>query len=567
MATNEHFDAVIVGSGFGGSVMACRLAEAGWRVCLLERGKPYPPGSFPRTPDGMARNFWSPSQGKYGMFDVWSFRGLEGLVSSGLGGGSLIYANVILRKDEKWFVHDRGQGGYETWPVSRADLDPHYDVAERMLAVQRYPFHETPYSETPKTRAMRDVAAAVGGQWQLPPLAVTFGNPGERPVPGEPIHEPHGNLHGRSRTTCVLCGECDVGCNTGSKNTLDYTYLSAAQRAGAQLRTLCEVTSFAPRPGGRGFVVTYVRHDLANEGVARDTVTLPHATISADRLIISAGTFGSTYLLLRNREAFGGLHPLLGTRFCGNGDLLSFALKCTETNAAGATRGRRLDPSRGPVITSAIRFADGQDDPTLGSARGMYIEDAGYPAFMSWIAETSNTMGFARRMAYFAWHRLKAHFSTSSNSDISKDMSALLGDCQLTSNSVPLLGMGRDIPDGVMRVNDGWLDVDWTTRSSSRYFDRMRTSMQQMVDRWGGKFLDNPLWYLKRVITVHPLGGSPMGRDASEGVTNSWGEVYGVPGLYVADGSVMPGPVGANPSLTIAAFAERFAQRMVEQGR
>src|SRR5918911_1619171 len=123
-----HFDAVIVGSGFGGSVMAYRLAEAGLRVCLLERGKAYPPGTFPRTPAGLARNFWDPSEKLYGMFDVWSFSGIESLVSSGLGGGSLIYANVLLRKDEEWFVDDDGVGnGYRRWPVDRAALEEHYD--------------------------------------------------------------------------------------------------------------------------------------------------------------------------------------------------------------------------------------------------------------------------------------------------------------------------------------------------------------------------------------------------------------------------------------------------------
>lgn len=103
---SEHFEAVIVGSGFGGSVMAYRLAESGMRVCLLERGKPYPPGSFPRDPFGMKQNLWDPSAGLYGMYNVWSFKHMESLVSAGLGGGSLIYANVLLRKDEKWFVQE-----------------------------------------------------------------------------------------------------------------------------------------------------------------------------------------------------------------------------------------------------------------------------------------------------------------------------------------------------------------------------------------------------------------------------------------------------------------------------
>ena len=126
---SEHFDAVVGGSGFGGSVMACRLAEAGLRVCVLERGKAYPPGSFPRAPHEMKANFWDPSAGLYGLFNLWSFPGAGALVSSALGGGSHIYANVLIRKDERWF-EDMGR----PWPVTRADLDPHYDVSSAVWA-------------------------------------------------------------------------------------------------------------------------------------------------------------------------------------------------------------------------------------------------------------------------------------------------------------------------------------------------------------------------------------------------------------------------------------------------
>src|SRR3954454_9230890 len=167
--TAEHVDCVIVGSGFGGSVTAYRLADAGRRVLVLERGKAYPPGSFPRSPRGVKQNFWDPSRGLQGMFDVWSFSGLDGLVSSGLGGGSLIYANVLLRKDERWFDDPA-----ERWPVSRADLEPHYDRAEHMLDAQRYPFEHAPYDATAKTIALREAARDEGLDWQLPPLAVTF---------------------------------------------------------------------------------------------------------------------------------------------------------------------------------------------------------------------------------------------------------------------------------------------------------------------------------------------------------------------------------------------------------
>src|SRR5829696_5573534 len=133
-ASTEQVDVVVVGSGFGGSVTAYRMADAGRSVVVLERGRAYPPGSFARTPSGTARNFWEPSEGRHGLLDVWSFEGIDGLVSSGLGGGSLIYANVLLRKDEKWFVHEQDVpgGGYEHWPISRDDLEPHYDAVEAM---------------------------------------------------------------------------------------------------------------------------------------------------------------------------------------------------------------------------------------------------------------------------------------------------------------------------------------------------------------------------------------------------------------------------------------------------
>ncbi len=237
--TDGHYDAVVVGSGFGGSVTAYRLAEAGRRVRVLERGRAYPPGSFTRSPYRARESFWDPRRGLTGMYHYWSFRGIDALVSAGLGGGSLIYANVFLRKDENWFVQeDLRDGGYEHWPVTRADLDPHYDRVEAMIGLQRYPFDHEPYSKTPKTIAFKDAAEANGLEWFLPPLAVTFANEGREPVPGEPIEEKLPNLHGRARTTCQLCGECDVGCNYGAKNTLDYNYLTHAAHHGAEIRTL-----------------------------------------------------------------------------------------------------------------------------------------------------------------------------------------------------------------------------------------------------------------------------------------------------------------------------------------
>jgi len=554
--STEHVQAVVVGSGFGGSVATYRLAEAGCSVILLERGKPYPPGDFARSPADMSRNFWDPSQGLHGLFDMWSFSGLEALVASGLGGGSLIYANVLLRKDEHWFVHESPLpgGGYEHWPINRDDLDPHYDAVEKMLGATPYP-----YEQTLKTAALRQSAQALNLSWQRPPLGVSFASSPDQPaVPGAPIL-PNGypNIHGRPRRTCRLCGECDIGCNDGAKNTLDHTYLSAAAHHGADIRTRCEVRGFAPLSGG-GYEVSYVKHQPDAEGKKTATDRLPLHTITCDRLILGAGTLGTTYLLLRNRAAFPGMSRTLGTRFCGNGDLLGFLLNAKHPDG----QHRRIEGSRGPVITGAIRVGDELDrDGSQG--RGFYIEDAGYPVFTEWLVENLQLTGNLKRVVRSALARVRSRLTHSAESRISAAISGLIGPGALSDGSLPLLGMGRDVPDGVMRLRRGRLAIDWTTATSEEYFSRVRDTMREIADELGADFADNPLWNLKRVITVHPLGGAPMGRHVAEGTCDEHGEVHGYQGLHVLDGALLPGPVGANPSLTIAAIANRACDRIL----
>jgi cholesterol oxidase len=564
--SDSHFDAVIVGSGFGGSVTAYRLAEAGLDVCVLERGKAYPPGEFPRAPHRMQRNVWDPSEGLQGMFNIWSFDGLGAVVCSGLGGGSLIYANVLIRKDEKWFVREdlRG-GGYEYWPVTRADLDPHYDRIEKMMDAQRFPFDKEPYNNVPKAREFKEAAERAGLDWQLPKLAVTFGNEGEEPAPGEPIHDGYWTMEGRKRTryTCRLVGECDIGCNFGSKNTLDYNYLPEAKRLGARILTRCEVKEFAPRDGG-GYEVRYVRHESEREGQKTDTSRLPRKTLTADSLIVSAGTLGSTFLLLKmkNSGALPRISNRLGTRFSGNGDLATFALESSMSKDGGRVP-RLIDAGYGPVITSAIRVADREDG---GEGRGFYIEDAGYPEFVNWILETVETPADAIKQFWgdLARRLIDRLLNHEPETDVGAEVARLLGSTEFSADLLPLLGMGRDVPDGKMTLRGERLDLDWRMESSQQYFDGVREKMRDVAEELGARFSD-PLGRLNRVVTVHPLGGCPMGRDESEGVVNPYGQVFGYPGLYVADGSVMPGPVGPNPSLTIAALADRSADRIIER--
>ena len=551
-----HFDAVIVGSGFGGSVTAYRLAEAGLRVCVLERGQAYPPGSFTRSPYRARESFWDPDRGLRGMYHYWSFRGIDALVSSGLGGGSLIYANVLLRKDEKWFVEeDVNDGGFEYWPVTRADLDPHYDRAEKMLGAQRYPVEHEPYRSTPKTVAFKEAAERNGMEVFHPNLAVTFANPGREPVPGEAIVEGrYPSLHGKTRVTCQLTGECDVGCNFGAKNTLDHTYLSAAKHHGAELWTGCDVRTIRPRPGG-GYEVGYRDLDDERPGLR---------TLSADRLVISAGTLGSTNLLLRNRSAFPRLSRKLGTRFCGNGDLLTMAINCRDERG-GKRVPRIIDPGYGPVITTTARMPDGSDEG--GEGRGFYLQDAGFPQHLSWVLHFIATPTTLWRWRKGALYLVENWLRGTPSTDVTAQIADMLQASELSAGVLPLLGMGRDVPDGNMYLRDGRLDIDWKRAKSDHYFERLRATSRSFAQALGGRFAENPLWFLGRVITVHPLGGAPMGRHAGEGVTDQYGEVFGHPGLHVLDGAIMPGPVGPNPSLTIAAVADRSCDRILETSR
>jgi cholesterol oxidase len=565
--TAEHFDAVVVGSGFGGSVSAYRLAEAGQSVLLLERGKAFPPNSFPRSPLGMKKQFWDPSEGLHGMFNLWSFDNIDAICASGLGGGSLIYANVLLRKDEDWFVQEEaGKGswkdGYEYWPVNRADLDPHYDRVEKMMNVQQFPLDKPPFDTTLKTLAFRDAAQSLGLDWRLVNLAVTFANEGEEPVVGEPIKEARPNIHGKTRLTCKLTGECDLGCNHGSKNSLDYTYITAAMYEGADIRTRHEVRSFEPLDGG-GYKVEYVIHDAESEGVPTKTSSLLKHTVTCDRLILSAGTLGTTYLLLKNRAAFPQISRMLGSRFGGNGDLLTFARHCMKDGPDGEKVPHVLDAAHAPVITSAIRVPDTLDgDGDVG--RGFYLEDAGQPEFVSWMLQLLDA-------PQSVFHdlpklvKLAGNFITHKDTDIGAEVSEVIGDAAESSGFLPLLGMGRDIPEGVMTLGENSaLAIDWKKNGSSKpYFDRVRAVSKAMAEELGGVFLDNPIWLLSRVVTVHALGGCPMGRNDEEGVVDPYGNVFNYPGLHIADGSVMPGPVGPNPSLTIAALADRFADAIL----
>jgi cholesterol oxidase len=563
--TAEHVETVVVGSGFGGSVTAFRLADAGKKVLVLERGNLLPPGKFPRAPHLLRRNFWDPSKGLYGMWNVWFFKSYGALVSAGVGGGSLIYANVLLKKDERWFVTEEpGTPGYEYWPVTRADLEPHYEHVLKNMNAQRFPEH-APYCDTGKVNEFRKAVQRLADKdpkrsLVKPPLAITFAHgPGDA-LPNAPIDDPTKNLHGCARTTCTLCGECIIGCNTGAKNTLDLNYLSFAKGKGAEIRHLSEVrqmrrlTGTSPR-----FEVRYVQHD-PHQIEPHDTSALPEKIVTCDRLVVSAGALGSTYLLMRNREGLGVHSKDLGTRFSGNGDLLSFAIACVDSEK----KPLRFDPMRGPTITSALREADRLDTGDAHDGRGFYLEDAGFPSQLAWLAEGMNPVGWLIRGIRLIKGFARRMFGRDDDTDVSQEFSDLFGSGDLTATLLPLLGMGRDVPDGVFDLHGERqrLRLTWSRERSADYLDRLEAAARDIATEMGGQFAVNPTSKLfKRLVTVHPLGGVPMGKEKADGVVDQYGRSFECEGLYVLDGSILPGPVGPNPALTIAAVTDRAVER------
>lgn len=526
-----QFDVVVIGSGFGGAVTACRLAQAGRRVLVLERGREWKRQDYPRGPgDAWIWDDDKPEE-QNGWIDLRLFGDMTVVQGAAVGGGSLIYANISV--EAKPFVFEQG------WPEAiRYDtLKPHYDTVGQMLNV-----HELPDNQlTERFKLMRDAAGAIGesDRFRKLPLAVTF-DPDWHYGLDDAHEDRHSktwiNAQGQNQGTCVHCGNCDIGCQVGAKNTLDLNYLAAARQAGAEVRANHIVRSLRPVDGAY-----VVRFDRIEGG------RLFPGDVTADRVVLAAGSLGSTELLLRCRDEFRtlpNLSPRLGHGWCSNGDFLTPALY----------RDRRISPTRGPTITCAIDFLDGSQD-----GNRFFVEDGGFPDVLG-----NSLDDVAGSLAAAGGHLTR--------------LAGLLA--QLTDGRDPLpfvmpwFGQGMDAPDGRMYLSRPWwrfwgrkaLHMDWDFRGSEAVIAGMIAMHKRLSAATGGLPVEPPSWSLFRdLITPHPLGGCAMADDARDGVVDAWGRVYGHPGLYVADGAVFPGPVGLNPSRTIAALAEHIAAGMVAE--
>jgi cholesterol oxidase len=516
---HSRYDAIIVGSGFGGGVAACRLAEAGKRVCVLERGRRFGRGDFPDRPEQVPRMLWHAAANPNGMFDIRLMRDVVVITAAGVGGGSLVYANVQLRAPAEVFDE-------EPWPaaITREELDAYYTRTEGALDP-----HETPDEPAlPKLKSFAAAGAHVGREAKRLPIAVHFGEARAHPFSGVP------------QQGCQNLARCDLGCPVHAKNTVDITYLARAESLGAEVYPLRLAKRIEPPSADGGHWRLGFRDLQYNIG----------GVVEAPVLILAAGALGSPRLLLENRRRLPKLSPALGSRFSGNGDALGIAFE----PKAEDVRGSRND--FGPVMTSALDYTHD---------RRLLLADGGLPA--NWgvlldVARGVNVLsGWRRQLVRLRELAVRAGWSDQAM----RPREAHLKSRPVDPDALVFLMFGRDAADGQMRLTPllRRFDIRWSKAASAQLFADLQRTAHEVAD--GSRAT---LFYaldggpLGKFMTVHPLGGAPMADDPARGVVDDGGKVHGYSGLYVLDGSIVPSALGVNPSKTIAALAERGVQRL-----
>jgi cholesterol oxidase len=515
------YDVVVVGSGFGGGIAACRLAEAGKRVCLLERGRRFSRDDFIDEPGEAPSMIWHQSANPRGLFDVRLMRDVSVITAAGVGGGSLVYANVQLRADPEVFA--------EGWPaaIDRNALDPWYDRTEE--ALQPVPTPDEP--PLPKVAAFAAAGRHAGREAERLPIAVHFGEARKHPFSGAP------------QEGCRNLGRCDLGCPIHAKNTVDITYVARAEAHGAEVRPLHLAERIEPpRAPGGSWTVSYKHLGGGLDG-----------TVQAPRVVLAAGTIGSSRLLLRNRSRLPDLSPALGSRFSGNGDALGIAFD----PAAADVRGAQHD--FGPVMTSKIDFPE----------RRLMVADGGLPANFEAILDVARGVnvisGWRRALVWLREALVRIGWSDQS---LRPREAGRVRRRLPNTNSLIFLMIGRDAADGQMRLTPllKRFDIRWSKEGSAQLFEDLAATARELAEG-----SDATPFYaldggpLSKFTTVHPLGGCPMADDPEQGVVDEFGRVHGYPGLYVLDGSIVPTALGVNPSKTIAALAERGADQLVRE--
>ena len=517
------FDAIVIGSGFGGAVMACRLAEKGLKVLVLERGRRWEVEDYPRAPgDAWIYDPDEPHR-QNGWIDVRFMDDMIIAQGAAVGGGSLIYANVSVEAPARIFA----QG----WPaeITYEELQPYYARVGKMLNVQEIPDNQL----TRRFKLMQEGADKLGygNRFRKLPLAVTF-DPAWNYDLDDAFDERHSrewtNDQGQKQGTCVHLGNCDLGCDVKARNTLDLNYIPWAEKHGAEVRPLHVVRAIEPENGGYR-----VRFDRIEAG------RLIPGSEAAERVFLAAGSLGSTELLLRcrdQRKTLPRLSRFLGRNWSSNGDFLTPAFYDD----------RAINPTQGPTITSAIDFLDAAVD-----GQQFFIEDGGFPDLLRNYLQEKLESGVRKRRyrVLLTWLR------------------EVLEDRPPLSNVMPWFAQAIDAADGRLYLGRKWyapwkrtLKLDWEIDRSEEVVRAIISMHKRLARATGGDPLVPPTWtILKNLVTPHPLGGCNMGTTSTNGVVDHRGQVFGYENLYVVDGAIIPEAIGRNPSRTIAALAERCA--------
>jgi len=517
------YDAVVIGSGYGGGVAASRLARMGLRLAVLEQGRLWRPGDFPTTTKarrkamrltGRAPKLGDPA----GLYYLSVGRGLTVFGASGLGGGSLINAGVVLRPD----LGRLRKAGWPDAVVSDGLFLKGLERAEAMLGAAPVPDPE----RFAKFAGMRKAAEASGRSVQRASMTIA--------------HSPGPNAAGVMQYACRHCGDCWSGCNVGAKNTVGITYIADAVDHGAAVFCESRVRSISKTESGWEIVV----QDLSRASASR--------RIEAPIVVLAAGTLGTAELLLRAQQRGLELSAKLGEKFSANGDDLVFADKLDEPANAVAT-GFPPQAPRGvaPVGPHSMAIID------LGDEDGpLWVHDGTMLTVMASLAPLDSLLRLKIREAL----------------RVLKE--GIYGDEM--SRSQILYVVAHDDASGRLRLQKDHVIVDWPSYSRAPERLRAEEKVKAMIESMGGVFMPNPFAMTafggNRII-AHPLGGCAMGETVEEGVVAPDGRVFdptkgpkGVhDGLYVCDGAAIPSAVGVSPLLTITGLAERAMILAAEQ--
>ena len=518
MADAFDFDYVIVGSGFGGSVAALRLAEKGYSVCVLERGRRWAASDYPKTNWNLRKALWMPAAKCFGILRLSFLSDVFVLSGAGVGGGSLVYANTLYVPPDAFFAAPAWRD-LADW---KAALAPFYRRAQFMLGVTQHTIEEEP------DRVLAAVADDLGhgDSYVQTPVGVYFGQPGQA------APDPYFGGAGPARSGCTLCGGCMVGCRHGAKNTLDKNYLWFAEQLGAEVRPLRTVTDVRPLPGG-GYAID---HRASGAWLARDRQTL-----RARHVVLAAGVLGTVQLLLecQARGSLPDLAPALG--------------KTVRTNSEailGVTSKRKdVRFDRGVAITSSIhvdatthvevvRYSDGSD--AMAPLSTLLTDGGGrMPRWLRYLGTVArHPIDFVRGLWPFGTARRGVYLLVMQSLDNSIGLALRRRWRRLWRKAIDTTaGAGPANPTYIPLGNE-------VARAFARKVDGVPKSSVFEV------LFDVP-------TTAHVLGGAVIGADKHAGVIDARHEVFGYPGLYVVDGAAIPANLGVNPSLTITALAER----------